>query len=61
MQVAHIESSGRLVHEEDAEKGGMLSGVPSQGFFRIWTDEKDLSAVFLCCFAIGRTDMMIYS
>ena len=61
VQVAHIESSGRLVHEEDAEKGGMLSGVPSQGFFRIWTDEKDLSAVFLCCFAIGRTDMMIYS
>ena len=38
----------------------VLAKVPVPGFFRIWTREKDLDAIFLTVFAIGRTDMMLY-
>ncbi len=57
-EIARIVSTGRKVHEEDA--GGVLSKMPVPGFFRIWTREKYLDAIFLVAFAIGRTDMMLY-
>ncbi len=58
-EIARIVSTGRKVHEEDA--GGALSKMPAPGFFRIWTREKYLDAIFLAAFAIGRTDMMLYN
>ena len=48
----------RIYTEE--EEDGVLSKVPMQGFFRIWTRELSLDAVFMTVFAIGRTDMMLY-
>jgi hypothetical protein len=58
-EIARIVSTGRKVHEEDA--GGVLSKMPVPGFFRIWTREKNLDAIFMVAFAIGRTDMMLYN
>ncbi len=57
--IARIVNTNRKVHEEDA--GGVLAKVPFPGFFRIWTREKDLDAIFLTAFAIGRTDMTLYN
>ena len=56
--IARIVNTGRKVHEED--EGGVLAKMPAPGFFRIWTREKYLDAIFLAAFAIGRTDMMLY-
>ena len=58
-EIARIVSTGRKVHEED--EGGVLTKMPAPGFFRIWTREKYLDAIFLTAFAIGRTDMMLYN
>ena len=58
-EIARIVSTGRKVHEED--EGGVLTKMPAPGFFRIWTREKYLDAIFLAAFAIGRTDMMLYN
>ena len=58
-EIARIVSTSRKVHEED--EGGLLSKMPAPGFFRIWTREKYLDAIFLTAFAIGRTDMMLYN
>ena len=56
--IARIVNTNKKVHEEDA--GGVLAKVPVPGFFRIWTREKNLDAIFMTAFAIGRTDMMLY-
>ena len=58
VEIARVVNTNKKVHEEDA--GGILTKVPFPGFFRIWTREKDLDAIFLTVFAIGRTDMMLY-
>ena len=57
-KIARVVSANKKVHEE--EEDGVLSKVPMQGFFRIWTRELSLDAVFMTVFAIGRTDMMLY-
>ena len=57
-EIARVVNTSKKVHEED--EGGMLSKVPAPGFFRVWTREKNLDAVFLTLFAIGRTDMALY-
>ena len=46
------------VHEEDDRS--VLAKMPAPGFFRIWTQEKCLDAIFMTAFAIGRTDMTLY-
>ena len=43
------------------EEKGVLNKIPFPGFFRITTKEENLDAIFLTLFAIGRTDMAIYS
>ena len=57
-EIARIVNTGRKVHEED--ESGVLSKMPAPGFFRIWTREKYLDAIFMTAFAIGRTDMTLY-
>ena len=56
--IARIVSNGRKVHEEDDRS--VLAKMPAPGFFRIWTQEKCLDAIFMTAFAIGRTDMTLY-
>ena len=58
VEIARVVNTNKKVHEEDA--GGVLAKVPSPGFFRVWTCEKYLDAIFLTLFAIGRTDMALY-
>lgn len=54
-EIAVIESSSRYVHEEDAEEHGVLNKVVVPGFYRIWTKEENLDAVFLTAMAFGRS------
>ena len=61
VEIASVVNTNKLVHEEDAEKGGVLAKVPFPGFFRIRTKEQNLDAIFMTLFAIGRTDMMFYN
>ena len=60
-EIARAETSGRLVHEEDAEDQDVLAKAPSRGFFRVRTNEQNLDVIFLTLFAIGRTDMAAYN
>lgn len=53
-------TTGTIVRIEEDE-GGILTKVPFPGFFRIWTREERLDAIFMTVFAIGRTDMMLYN
>ncbi len=57
--IARIVSTGRKVHEEDDRS--VLAKMPAPGFFRIWTREENLDAIFMTAFAIGRTDMTLYN
>lgn len=59
VEIARVVNTNKKVHEED--EGGLLTKVPFPGFFRIWTCEENLDAVFLTVFAIGRTDMALYN
>ena len=58
VEIARIVSTGRKVHEEDDRS--VLAKMPAPGFFRIWTREENLDAIFMTAFAIGRTDMTLY-
>ena len=54
--VAHIESSGQYVHEEDAEQHKAASKIlPIKGFFRITTTEGNLDLLFVVLLALART------
>ena len=61
VHIADVVAANKNVHEEDEAAKGVLAKVPFPGFYRIRTYEEDLDAVFLTIFAIGRTDMMVYS
>ena len=57
-EIARVVNTSKKVHEED--EGGVLSKMPAPGFYRVWTREENLDAIFLTLFAIGRTDMALY-
>lgn len=50
-----IESSSQYVHEEDAEQHSVLSKAAVPGFYRIWTREVTLDAVFAVALAFARS------
>lgn len=54
-EIAVIESSSQFVHEEDAKEHAVMSKVAVQGFFRIWTREETLDAVFVTALAFARS------
>ena len=54
--LARVESTGRYVHEEDAESHGKLGSIiPVQGFYRIWTGAEDLELLFITLMAFARS------
>ena len=55
MAIARAESTGRYPHEEDTEEHKVVSSVPVQGFFRIWTRERNLDLLFVTLLAFART------
>ena len=54
-EIAILESSSHYVHEEDAEAHPKLSKVASRLFYRIWTREETLDAVFVTAMAFARS------
>ncbi len=53
--IAVLESSSQYVHEEDAEQHSVASKLAVPGFYRIWTREENLDAVFLTAMAFARS------
>ena len=54
-EIAVIESSSQYVHEEDAEAHSVMNKMAVPGFYRIWTREENLDAVFTVAMAFART------
>ena len=55
-EIARVQSSGVHVHEEDAEtKGKMGNLVPVQGYYRIWTRERNIDLLFVTMLAFARS------
>ena len=54
-EIAVIESSSQYVHEEDAEQHSVLNKAAVPGFYRIWTREVTLDAVFAVALAFARS------
>ena len=54
-EIAVIESSSQYVHEEDAATHSVKSKVATPGFYRIWTREQNLDAIFMVAMAFART------
>ena len=54
-EIAVIESSSQYVHKEDAAAHSVASKVVHPGFYRIWTREQNLDAVFMVAMAFART------
>lgn len=56
-ELARVESTGKYVHEEDAQEHGKLgSAVPVKGFYRVWTREQNLDLLFVTLLAFARTE-----
>ena len=55
VEIAVIESSSQYVHEEDAEAHSVANKIAVPGFYRIWTREENLDAVFVTAMAFGRS------
>ena len=54
-EIAVLESSSQYVHEEDEEQHKVAGKVPTPGFYRIRTREKNLDAVFVTAMAFARS------
>ena len=54
-EIAVIESSGQFVHEEDDKAHSVMNKAAVSGFYRIWTREENLDAVFITAMAFART------
>ena len=54
-EIAILESTSQHVHEEDAEKHAVMNKIAVRGFYRIWTREENLDAVFMVAMAFART------
>lgn len=54
-EIATIESSSQYVHEEDAAAHSVMNKIAAPGFYRIWTREEYLDAVFAVAMAFART------
>jgi hypothetical protein len=55
---ATIETSGKFVHEEDAEQHKMNLPV-GRYYYRCWTQSDDIELLFLVVFAISETEQVI--
>lgn len=54
-EIARVESASSFVHEEDAAANKVLSAVPMQGFYRLWTREENLDLLFVTLLAFARS------
>lgn len=54
IKIASAVSTSQYPHEEDAEKHKVAGAIPVQGFYRIWTKEKNLDLLFVTLLAFAR-------
>ena len=54
-QLAVAETTSKYVHEEDAEAHNVAGKIPTQGFYRIYTCEKNLDLLFVAIMAFARS------
>ena len=54
-QIATFETTSQYVHEEDEAAHPAAGKVPTQGFYRIQTSEKNLDLLFVTILAIARS------
>ena len=54
-EIGYIEASSQYVHEEDAEEHAVANKMPIQGFYRIFTNEKNLDLLFVVALAFARS------
>lgn len=53
-EIAYAETTSQYVHEEDAAEHKAASKIPVQGFYRIFTKEKNLDLLFVVLLAMAR-------
>lgn len=56
--MATVETSGKYVHEEDAAEHNLNIPI-GRYYYRVWTNETDLSDLFLTVFAISETEQTV--
>ena len=54
-EIACIEQTSQYVHEDDAENHKVASKMPIEGFYRIFTKEKNLDLIFVTVMAFARS------
>lgn len=54
-EIAILESTSQYVHEEDEERHAVMKKLAVRGFYRIWTREEYLDAVFVTAMAFARS------
>lgn len=54
-EIAYIEQTSQYPHEEDAEKHKIAGKMPVEGFYRIFTKEKNLDLLFVTVMAFARS------
>ena len=54
-EIAYIEQTSQYVHEDDAEKHKIANKMPIEGFYRIFTREKNLDLLFVTIMAFARS------
>jgi len=55
VEIARAESTSQYPHEEDAEAHKVAAKIPVQGFYRVWTREKNLDLLFVTLLAFARS------
>lgn len=54
-EIAILESTSRYVHEEDEQAHKVMKKLAVRGYYRIWTREENLDAVFVTAMAFARS------
>ncbi len=54
-EIALAEQTSQYPHEEDAAKHKVAGAIPIEGFYRIWTKEKNLDLLFVTLMAFARS------
>ena len=55
LEIARAESTSQYPHEEDAAAHKVAAAIPVQGFYRVWTREKNLDLLFVTLLAFARS------
>ena len=57
-EIARAETASQYPHEEDAAEHKIAAAIPAEGFFRVWTREKNLDLLFVTLLAFARSSAL---